>query len=29
MDGTNALMGPFRVPWEFGYLMADPAKIDP
>ena len=28
MDGTNALMGPFRVPWEFGYLMADPAKID-
>jgi hypothetical protein len=28
MDGTNALMGPFREPWEFGYLMADPAKID-
>jgi hypothetical protein len=27
MDGTNALMGPFREPWEFGYLMADPAKI--
>jgi hypothetical protein len=23
-----ALMGPFREPWEFGYLMADPAKID-
>jgi hypothetical protein len=22
-----ALMGPFREPWEFGYLMADPAKI--
>jgi hypothetical protein len=20
----SALMGPFRVPWEFGYLMADP-----
>jgi hypothetical protein len=28
MDGTNALMGPFREPWEFGYLMADPASID-
>ncbi|HET7608660.1 MAG TPA: hypothetical protein VFL84_08295, partial [Gammaproteobacteria bacterium] len=29
MDGgPAALMGPFRVPWEFGYLMADPAKID-
>lgn len=26
--GPAALMGPFRVPWEFGYLMADPAKID-
>ena len=24
----GALMGPFREPWEFGYLMADPAKID-
>jgi HAMP domain-containing protein len=24
MGRTNALMGPFRVPWEFGYLMADP-----
>jgi hypothetical protein len=23
-----ALMGPFREPWEFGYLMVDPAKID-
>lgn len=29
MDGgPAALMGPFRIPWEFGYLMADPAKID-
>lgn len=28
MDGTAALMGPFRKPWEFGYLMVDPAKID-
>jgi hypothetical protein len=28
MDGTAALMGPFRRPWEFGYLMTDPAKID-
>jgi hypothetical protein len=28
MDGTAALMGPFREPWEFGYLMADPAKIN-
>src|SRR5687767_7528755 len=29
MDGgPAALMGPFRQPWEFGYLMADPAKID-
>ena len=24
----SALMGPFRVPWEFGYLMVDPATID-
>jgi len=23
-DGTAALMGPFREPWEFGYLMVDP-----
>ena len=23
-----ALMGPFREPYEFGYLMVDPAKID-
>jgi len=22
----TAVMGPFRDPWEFGYLMADPAK---
>lgn len=22
-----ALMGPFREPWEFGYLMVDPAEI--
>lgn len=28
MHGTAALMGPFREPWEFGYLMTDPAKID-
>lgn len=27
MDGTAALMGPFRESWEFGYLMADPATI--
>jgi hypothetical protein len=26
--GTAALMGPFREPWEFGYLMADPATVD-
>jgi hypothetical protein len=25
MGGINALMGPFREPWEFGYLMTDPA----
>ncbi len=24
----SALMGPFREPWEFGYLMVDPAKIE-
>ena len=23
-----ALMGPFREPWEFGYLMMDPATIE-
>ena len=28
MDRTAALMGPFREPWEFGYLMVDPAKMD-
>lgn len=28
MDGTAALMGPFRRPWEFGYLMVDPERID-
>ncbi|HEX5045744.1 MAG TPA: FxLYD domain-containing protein [Gammaproteobacteria bacterium] len=28
MDGRGVLMGPFREPWEFGYLMADPAKIE-
>jgi len=28
MDGTGALMGPFREPWEFGYLMVDPAKME-
>lgn len=26
MDGTAALMGPFRRPWEFGYLMVDPSQ---
>jgi len=25
---ASALMGPFREPWEFGYLMVDPAAID-
>lgn len=28
MDRTAALMGPFREPWEFGYLMVDPARIN-
>ncbi len=28
MDGRGALMGPFREPWDFGYLMVDPAAID-
>jgi len=27
MGKTAALMGPFRMPWEFGYLMAEPAKV--
>lgn len=26
MDGTAALMGPFRNPWEFGYLMVEPSR---
>jgi hypothetical protein len=25
----SALMGPFREPWEFGYLMVEADKIDP
>jgi hypothetical protein len=25
---ASALMGPFREPYEFGYLMVDPAQID-
>jgi hypothetical protein len=25
---ASALMGPFREPYEFGYLMIDPAKIE-
>jgi hypothetical protein len=28
MDGRGVLMGPFREPWEFGYLMIDPAAIE-
>ena len=28
MGRTAALMGPFREPWEFGYVMVDPAKVD-
>ena len=28
MGRNAALMGPFREPWEFGYLMVDPAGID-
>ncbi len=27
MGSTAALMGPFREPWEFGYLMTDPARF--
>ena len=27
MGDTAALMGPFREPWEFGYLMTDPAGV--
>jgi hypothetical protein len=26
MGDTAALMGPFRKPWEFGYLMVDPTR---
>lgn len=26
MGEKTAVMGPFREPWEFGYLMVDPAK---
>jgi len=28
MGRTAALMGPFREPWEFGYLMVDAANVD-
>jgi hypothetical protein len=28
MGRTGALMGPFREPWEFGYLMVGPGKVD-
>jgi hypothetical protein len=28
MEGRGVLMGPFREPWEFGYLMIDPAAIE-
>jgi hypothetical protein len=28
MDGRGVLIGAFREPWEFGYLMADPAAIE-
>ena len=28
MGQTAALMGPFRKPWAFGYLMVDPAQIN-
>ncbi len=27
-DRTAELMGPFREPWEFGYLMVDPARAE-
>jgi hypothetical protein len=29
MGKTAVLMGPFREPWEFGYLMADQADVKP
>jgi len=28
MDGRGVLIGAFREPWEFGYLMADPAAFE-
>jgi hypothetical protein len=28
MGRAARMMGPFREPWEFGYLMADPASIN-
>jgi hypothetical protein len=28
MGKRAALMGPFREPWEFGYLMVQPAQVD-
>ena len=28
MDRTAALMGPFREPWEFGYVMVGPGEIE-
>jgi hypothetical protein len=28
MGQSAVLMGPFRKPWEFGYLMVDPARIN-
>jgi hypothetical protein len=28
MGHTAALMGPFRDPWDFGYLMVDPARFN-
>ncbi len=28
MGQTAALMGPFRTPWEFGYLMVDSARTN-
>jgi hypothetical protein len=28
MDGRGVLIGQFREPWEFGYLMIDPAVIE-
>jgi hypothetical protein len=28
MDGRGVLIGAFREPWEFGYLMMDPAVLE-